>query len=298
VRRYPFDGSAASVVWQPATSITGGTEGIAVSGTSVYWAVSAVASPATPPTVYQKTIGAAASVAPTVAFTTVARASYLRAQGTFFYWVTGDYQDPSAPTTGLVYSRSISAPSTDHGTAIVTVDQGNFNDFKAFQPSTDALYWISDAGTGTAYEIRTAPLTGGTPAAIPKIAGAPDTAVTSSSMLGIQVLPTLYTVGATLYFSVTVPNATYNGVYKYKKGDTAPTQVLAANGVMNFVVDSSNIYYIALNDNRIEKAPLSGGAGAPITLALGAYKILGQDATYLYVLEAGSGSSTLQKVIK
>jgi hypothetical protein len=288
VRGYPFDGSAAKLIWQPATAATAGTESIAVTGGNIYWSIGG-----TSPTVFQKAVTDAASVAPIEAFHPVARASFLRVQGTSFYWATGDYQDPTAPTTGYIYTRAIAAAATDAGTAIVTVDQGNFNDFKAFQPTSNALYWISDNGTAP-YEMRTTPLAGGTPAAVPLIPGAPGTPVAAYG----GVAPTLYAVGATIYFTRNLTTApALNGIYRYATGDTAPTPLVAAPLVTNFVVDGTSIYYLLQNSNQVFKAPIAGGTGAAIANAFG-YKIVGQDAKYLYVLHSDAGSSTLAKVIK
>jgi hypothetical protein len=287
VRGYPFDGSAAKLIWQPTSAATAGTESIAVTGGNVYWSTGG-----TPATVFQKAVTDAASVMPTQAFNPAARASFLRVQGSSFYWVTGDYQDPSAPATGYVYTRAISAPSTDVGTAIVTVDQGNFNDFKAFQPTSNALYWISDNGT-VPYEIRTTPLVGGTPTAVPAIAGASSRAVAAYG----GTAPTLYAVGATIYFTRVLAPSALNGIYRFTTGDTAPTQLVIADGVTSLIIDGTSIYFLLQNSNNVFKAPLVGGAGVPVTNASG-YKLIGQDAKYLYLLQAASGSSTLAKVIK
>jgi hypothetical protein len=287
VRGYPFDGSAAKLIWQPATAATAGTESIAVTGGNVYWSIGGAS-----PTVFQKAIADAASVAPTQAFHPVARAAFLRAQGTSFYWTTGDYQDPTAPATGLVYTRAIAAADTDPGTAIVTVDQGNFAGFQAFQPTSNALYWISSNGA-VPYELRTTPLTGGTPSAVPKIAGAPSTVICAYG----GVAPTLYAVGATIYFTRVLASSALNGVYRFATGDAAPTQLVMADGVTNLLVDGASIYYLQQNANNVFKAPLAGGSGAIIANASG-YKLIGQDAKYLYLLQSGSGTSTLAKVIK
>jgi hypothetical protein len=191
VRRYPLDGSGAKVVWQPTTSATAGTESLAVTGGNLYWSVGG-----SPASMLTKPVNADATVAPTTAFTPDARASFLRVQGDDFYWATGDYQDPSSPPKGQIYRRLIAAPSSDPGTAIVTVDQGNFGNFMALDVTTDAIYWVSSAGQGTPYELRTVPLAGGTPAAVPRIAGAPDTAITQANGA-----PVLYPIGNTLYIT-------------------------------------------------------------------------------------------------
>lgn len=287
VRAYPFDGSAARLIWQPSTAATAGIESIAVTGGNVYWSVGG-----SPATVFQKSVSAAAGVLPTQAFHPAARASFFRVLGSSFYWATGDYQDPSAPATGYIYTRAISAAATDAGSAIVTVDQGNFGDFKAFQPTTNALYWISDKGA-VPYEIRTTPLTGGTPSAIPNIAGAANGVVAAYG----GILPTFYAVGNTLYFTRNLATSTLNGIYRFASGDAAPTQLVISEGVTSFVTDSASIYFVTQNSNQVFKAPLAGGAATPISNASG-YKLIGQDSKYLYLLQAGSGTSTLAKIIK
>jgi hypothetical protein len=287
VRGYPFDGSAAKVIWQPTSAATAGTESIAVTGGNVYWSVGGA-----PATVFQKAITAAASDLPTQAFHPVARAAFFRVQGASFYWTTGDYQDPSAPATGLVYTRAIAAPDTDPGTAIVTVDQGNFAGFQAFQTTSNALYWISANGA-VPYELRTTPLAGGTPAAVPKIAGAASTAIAAYG----GTAPTLYAVDATIYFTRVLAASSLNGIYRFATGDAAPTQLVMADGVTSLMVDGTSIYYLQQNSNNVFKAPLAGGAGVTVTNATG-YKLIGQDAKYLYLLQSGSGTSTLAKVIK
>ncbi len=295
VRAYPFDGSGAKVIWTPATAATAGTESIAVTGGKIYWSVGATIAPAAPPAVLTKAATDAATVAPTIAFNPTARAAFLRVLGDSFYWTTGDYQDPTAPTTGYVYKRAIAAVSSDGGTAIVTVDQGNFAGFKAFQPTSNALYWISDSTTnnGTPYELRTTPLAGGTPTAVPKIAGAASTVVAAYG----GVTPTLYAVGATIYFTRALEAGTLNGIYRFATGDAAPTQVVSAEQVTSFLVDDMSVYYVRLNSNDVYKAPLAGGSAALIAHAIGT-KLVGQDAKYLYLLQSGSGTSTLAKLIK
>ena len=163
VRRYPLDGSGAKVVWQPTTAATAGTESVAVTGGNVYWSTGG-----SPAIVYGKPVTADASVAPTTAFNPAARASFLRVQGGYFYWATGDYQDPSSPAMGLIYRRQVAAAATDPGTAIVTVNQGNFGNFKASRRHERRRLLGLRRRAGTAYELRTVPIAGGTPAAVPK----------------------------------------------------------------------------------------------------------------------------------
>jgi hypothetical protein len=288
VRNYPLDGSGAKLVWQPTTAATAGTESLAVTGGNIYWSVGG-----SPAVVLTKSVSADASVAPTTAFNPDARASFLRVQGDSFYWATGDYQDPSGPAKGQVYRRLIAAASSDPGTAIVTVDQGNFGDFKALAVTTDAVYWVSDAGQGTSYELRTVPLAGGTPAAVPPITGAADTAISQSGGA-----PALYAQGNTIYFArAMAATPSLNGIYRFTTGDAAPTLVVSADGVTSMILDASTVYFLRANTNNVFRAPLTGGTAVPMAVASG-YKLVAQDATYIYLLQSGCCQSSLLRVLK
>jgi hypothetical protein len=289
VQQFPVDGSASSMVWEPVSPTTAGIESVAVTGGEVYWSVGG-----NPAVVLKKAIGADPTTNPTQAFFPRYRASYLRVQGNAFYWVSGDYQDPSpTPRFGYVYTRAISAASNDPGTAIVTEDQGNFGNFLAFQPTSDALYWVSNAaGTGIAYELRTTGLGGGTPSVVPAVAGASDGAVIN----GFATV-SLFARGDTLYFNRDVDDSTINGVYRYQVGDTAPTQLVMAENVTSIMVDDTSIYLLQRNTSGVFKAPLTGGSAARIA-NLNALKFIGQDAQFLYLLTTTCCVSTLVKVLK
>jgi hypothetical protein len=291
VWRYPVAGPPRALIWQPTTSQTAGTESALVVGGDLYWSIGG-----SPPIVFKKAITAASTVLPTDVFHPVARASFLRVVGNALYWMSGDYQDPTPqpPThVGYVYKRALSAPASDPGTAIVTVDQGNFGNIKGFQPTSDALYWVTDqAGSGVANELRTAPIAGGAPTVVPKISGAPDAAI-----IGGYGQLVLSAVGPTLYFTVNVPGSNLNGIYKYKTGDSAPTLVVPADGVSSLSIDASSVYFIQNGVNGVFKAPLAGGAGVSISSTSG-NKLLGGDATYLYMLTTSCCTSVMHKVLK
>jgi len=139
----------------------------------------------------------------------------LRKQGNAFYWFSGDYQsgDPGA----FIYTRALGAPLSDHGTKIMSVDQQPHNGIVAFNVTADALYWITaQVGTGTAYELRTTPLSGGTPSVVPSAPGAQSTAI---SRYG--AVPQLQVVDKTVYFNRDA-NDTLDGLYSFKKDDTEP----------------------------------------------------------------------------
>jgi hypothetical protein len=114
----------------------------------------------------------------------------------------------------------------------------------------------------------------------------------------VNVAPQLFVQGANIYFSrIVTATPTLNGIYRYAAGDTAPTLVVAADGVTSLIADASNIYYLRQNVNQVFKAPLAGGTGVPIASASGT-KLAAQDATYVYLLQCGCCQSSLLKVIK
>jgi hypothetical protein len=287
VRRYPLDGSGAKIVWQPTAATTAGTESLAISGANAYWSIGG-----TPAAVLQKPVLADPATAPTVAFNPAARAMFLRIRDGYFYWATGDYQDPSTPAAGLIYRRALAAPASDAGTAIVTVDQGNWADIKGLEVTSDAVYWVSDKGQGTANELRVVPLAGGTPNAVPMVAGASDTAIVSS-----QGTPALYPSGATLLFARAVSASPMNGIYRYEMGAASPSLLVSADGVTSLLADGQNIFFVRANDNHVYKAPLTGGPAVAMAFASG-QKLLAQDTSYLYLLQSGCCASKILKVLK
>jgi hypothetical protein len=105
VRRFPFDGSAASVVYQPVSAATAGTESIAVTGGNVYWSIGG-----SPATVFEKAVGAAASVNPTQAFFPVARASFCECRGARSTGSAATIRIP-LPSRPLTSATSTRAPS-------------------------------------------------------------------------------------------------------------------------------------------------------------------------------------------
>lgn len=132
----------------------------------------------------------------------------------------------------------------------------------------------------------------GTPTVVPSIGGS-----VPIDNVGYQVRPVLRAVGDTVYFTRMVDTSFLNGIYKYRKGDTAPTQVLSANRVASFLVDDDAIYVLKVNENGVWKAPRAGGALVEISSQGGA-KLVGQDDEAVYLLDAFSGTSNLYKVLK
>jgi hypothetical protein len=220
--------------------------------------------------------------------------------------MSGDYQ---ATEPSYVYTRSLTASATDPGTRIMTVSQGTNSAVLAFQVSTDALYWVtSNAGTGTAYELRTTPLAGGTPTVVPAIAGAAGgTAITDG---GAPSIVQLQVLGKTLYFNYYFANSSRNGIYSYNVGDAAPTLVVLDNNVQSFRVDASGVYYTGPGDQGVLKAPLTGGTGVKISTSTiyGATGSSGgiatMDGTFVYSFGIPSGGAStccsieLYKLIK
>lgn len=279
VRRFPLDGSAAKVVYD-STNKTIGIESLLVVGDDVYWSQQGTGGDDFTSVVYKKAITAAADVLPTAVFAPEWKATFLRKQGNALYWFSGDYQ--SGDPTAVLYTRAIDAPATDHGTKIMSVDQGTHNGMEAFDVTSNALYWISNkALTGTAYELRTTPLSGGTPTVVPAVSGAfPTTAV---SRYGAT--PSLYPVGDTLYFNRNASDAA-DGIYRYKAGDTAPQAVVLTDNVTSLVVDAEYVYYTRQNLAGIWRAKSSGSTGLQISDKT-VLRLLGQDAQFVYAFANG-----------
>ena len=274
VSRIPLDGSPLATVWD-STNATAGRASLVLNGTDVLWAERG-----TPPVVLRKPISAAGSQLPQVAWTPEFQPQFLQIQGSAYYWATGDYQ--SSDAAGYIYTRALSAPASDPGTRIVTADQGNHGSIVGFVATTDALYWVTDDAT---LAIRTTPLSGGTPTEVP---GGPIISFPANSEAYLQAL------GNTLYFVRNVSSSFLNGVYRFTPGDASPTQVISTEDATSLFVDSTTIYYSQGGD--VWKTPLTGGAGTRVSDRGG--RIVGQDATFLYVIESTSGSSALYKIVK
>ncbi len=165
------------------------------------------------------------------------------------YWERGH---ESGDPVGYVYARAINAPASDPGTEIVSVDQGTHGEVKAFVAGASALYWYTI--DGGADEVRTTPLSGGTPTAVP--VGTIASGLTNSRVV-------LRTMGNTLYCNQEVGTSFANGIYRWAPGDAAGTQLVVYEGVRDFLVDANFIYYTD-GGNKTFKAPIVGGAGVEI----------------------------------
>lgn len=290
VKRLPLDGAAPVTVWAPVNK-TGGLESLLINGSDVIWAERGTGGTQFTSPVLKKAISAAPAALPTVLFTPEYQPIFLRIQGNAYYWMSGDYQ--SGDPGGYVYTRSLSNTDVNEpGTRIVNVDQGNHGAVLAFQPTSDALYWVTLSATnGTANEMRHTGLNGGTPVAVPPVAGG-GTETRVNTGYGV---PVLRAIGDTLYFNRNVDDGFLNGIYSFKKGDAAPTQIVSAENVNTMVVDDEFVYYASQNVTGIFKAPLTGGAGVQITDGNWT-RIVGQEGKFLYAY--GYGAPNLYKIIK
>jgi hypothetical protein len=290
VLRFPLDGSATQTTWT-TTGKGAGSQPLVVVGDRVYWGERGTGGNDFTAAVFSKLVSAAAGAQPDLAFVPEWPVQFLRRQGNAFYWFSGDYQsgDPGA----WIYTRSIaSADLNDHGTQIMTVDQGTHNGITAFNVTSDALYWISTkANAGTAYELRSAPIGGGAPVVVPTVPGG-----TTPAVSGYYGVPTLFPVGNTLYFNRQTGEAV-DGIYSFKQGDAAPTRLVTAANVQSFVVDANYIYYQQQNVGGVMRAPVAGGAGVQLSTG-NLSKIVAQDDDFIYAVLSGCCTSTLHKIIK
>ena len=289
VRRFPLNGDAPLVVWN-STNMTAGRDSLLVQDTNVYWSELGLGGDDFTSGVFYKTITADASVQKTLAWVSEWHVQYLRRQGNAFYWFSGDYQsgDPGA----WIYTRKVAPDLNDHGTRIMTVDQGTHGGVLAFNVTSDALYWVSNvAGTGTAYELRTAPIAGGAPSVVPAAPGGSDTAVTNYGGA-----PSLQVAGTTVFFNRDA-NDVLDGIYAFNKGDANPTSLVQASDVRDFLVDDTSIYYHQQNVAGIFKAPLTGGAGVKISNS-NFSRLVGQDDKFVYAILSGCCNGSIFKIIK
>ncbi len=284
VRRFPLTGTGSATVWV-GTNAHIGAQTLLVQGSDVLWAQRG-----TPHTVLKKALTAEADVLPTVLFYPEFQPTFLRQSGNAYFWITGDYQ---AGEQSYVYTRATSAASNVAGTRIVTVSQGTHAEVTAFDVASDAIYWVTtdNANSTVANELRTTPLAGGMPSAVPPVAGATDTVITSS------LAPTLRTVGNTLYFTRSVGTSQINGIYRYRVGDAAPTQVVNADAIVTMFVDESYAYYNRQSTAGVWRAPLTGGAGVQISDG-SVTRLVGIDDKFVYAIVSSCCQSSLSKIIK
>jgi hypothetical protein len=284
IRRFPLSGGPVQLVWNGAASYVG-WQSLLVQGTDLLWSQKG-----TPSVVMKKPITAAAAEQPAFLFYPEYQPMFLRQQGNAYYWITGQQQGEP----GYVYTRAVSADDTVAGTRIVNVNQGR--SARAFAVTSDAIYWVpqddGDAGT-VDDDLRTTPLSGGTPTNVPVVsAGDASVSITDKAFH-----PILQTVGDTLYFTHTVGTSAINGIYRYKTGDTKPTQIVTADNITSFVVDESYVYYSRQNTAGVWRAPLSIAAGEQLSTG-GITYIVGQDEQFVYAILSTCCQSSMYKVIK
>jgi len=284
--RVPTNGSATSTVWSKSTAYIG-NHSLITTATDILWAERGA-----PSVMLKKSLTADSATVPATAWVPEYQPTFMRALGTAFYWASGDYQ---AGEPGYIYTRSQTAASTDPGTRIVTVDQGTHGAILDFNVTSDSLYWVTSApGTGTAYELRTTPLAGGTPKAVPAIPGVSSTAVSDGAVSSVLVR----VLGKTVYYNYHVGSSALNGIYSFNVGDTAPTQLVPVTNAQSLEVDASGIYYTDANVSGVFKAPLTGGVGAQVTSSLYTGRIVALDSTFIYFAAPGCCASGVYKIIK
>jgi hypothetical protein len=271
VQLFPLDGSPGKVIWN-STNGESGNETLVIDGQEIFWAQRA-----TPSIVRKKLATQASAALPTDAFFPEYLPAFLRLQGDYFYWITGDYFQP-----GYVYRRLRSAAANDPGTRIVNVAQGSsstVSSIAAFAVTTDAIYWTTGDDSDPATldnDIRTVPLIGGVPTSVPKVPGA------SNGAIREVFQPSFAAVGDSLYFARTVGTSPLNGIYRFKQGDAAPTKIAEADNVTTFAVGEAFVYYGLASQQGVWRAPLTGGQGVKVGQDYQT-TIVGVDATFAYV---------------
>lgn len=268
IQWFGLDGVSSKQIWDAGQSSNGT---LVIDGEDIYWAELGNV-------VRKKALSAASAALPTDVFSPALLPVYLRIQGDYFYWISGDYGD-----LGYVYRRLRAAASDEPGTRIVEVQQGSAANITGFAVTTDAIYWITgddDAGGTLDNAIRTTPLEGGEPSSIPKVAGAADAQIKDFG--NYTIVANLTAIGDTLYFARTIGASALNGVYRFKKGDAAPKKLAEAEDVATFAVGEAFVYYGLLNQQGVWRAPIAGGSGQKVSLTY-LTTIVGVDEKFAYV---------------
>lgn len=272
VQLFPLDGSPGKVIWNLGSGESS-NETLAIVGQEIFWAQRG-----TPNVVRKKLATAASDALPTDVFFPEDLPAYFRAQGDYFYWISGDYGEPA-----YVYRRLRSADKDDPGTRIVEVAQGSAASLSGFAVTTNAIYWVTSDDLNAATtdnDVRTVPLTGGTPTSVPKVAGA--TNATIKDFGNFTISPSLQAVGEYVYFARTIDETTLNGVYRFKTGESAPTKVVEGENITTFAVSDAYVYYGLLNQQGVWRAPIAGGVGVKVSQSYQT-TIVGTDDEFAYV---------------
>jgi hypothetical protein len=300
VRRFTLDSPNTLTIWAP-TQKTAPYQSLLVVGDDIYWSERGANDAKHQGVVYKKPIIAAAATLPTPVFSPEFVASFLRRSGNALYWASGGYQDDGGLPGGggFIYTRAIDAAETDTGTRIVTVDQGNFGNIRALGVTSNALYWITNvAGGGTAFELRTAPLSGSPITVVPAVFPNASLAITAYPF--DQYKTSLVPREQYVYFNRIAGDA-QDGVYRYKTGLTKPERIVLASYVTSVVVDEGYVYFVQHNVQGVWRAPINDGAGGAAEKIMDGYvsKVLGVDDTFVYANNGdGSANTDLIKIIK
>jgi hypothetical protein len=280
VRQFPLDGSAYKTIWNAANA-TSGNESLLVDGDDVLWSECGN----TTNTVRRKAIAAAEAAQPADAFFPEYCPAYLRSQGDYYYWISGELGQPAC-----IYRRDRNAAQNVKGSLIMDVPQGSSASISGFAVTTDAIYWITDNDANAATsdnDIRTVPLTGGAPSTVPAVPGAPDAIVKDFSNATMSIH--LTAVGDALYFARTFADSPLNGIYRFRKGDAAPTKLVTAENVTTFAVGPDHLYYGLLLSPGVWSAPLAGGQGVQKSEDY-VTRVLGAAGKFVYVAFINSPS--------
>lgn len=276
VTLYPMNGSGVKELWKTPTFRTKGTGALVLTSTDVYWAERG-----TPSLVLKKARSAAPDDLPTVVFQPTYQPQFLRLVGDTFYWASGDYQ--SGDPGGYIYSRPSSGGAEQQ---LVSQNQGTHGAIYGLEVTTDAIYWVTR--DNNAYALRTVPLSGGTPVTVD------GPLLDYASMARIAMVA----VGDTLYYNRYAASGQLNGVYRYKAGDAAPQQLVSMDGVTTMIVDGAYLYFTSSYLGGVFRVPLSGGGSQRIAAGSASVRLVGADATHLYLSASTCCATTLYKALK
>lgn len=299
IRRFTLDSPNVLTIWAPTQKASPNQSLLVIDG-DVYWSERGANSAKYQGVVYKKPITATAGTLPTPVFSPEFVASFLRRSGNALYWATGGYQDDGGLPGGggFIYTRAIDADESDAGTRIVTEDQGNWDSIRQLGVTSNALYWVASvAGAGTAYELRTAPLSGSPFTVVPAVFPNASLAI---AVYNFQDKTHLVPQGQYIYFNRIAGDA-QDGVYRYKTGLTRPERMVLASYVTSVAVDDSYVYFVQHSVQGVWRAPINDGAGGAAEKISDGYvsRVLAVDDTFVYAINGeGTANTDLFKSIK